>query len=126
VADQDIDQLLAQARPSTLVLTVRALVPHSRYTNLVLAHPPRTDLEGNPVPQDRGDGFNTETFYPALIRACVVDPVMTDDRWNRLDAVLSDRQFDELAIAALAVNRGALRDADSPAASRTLQSSEPE
>jgi hypothetical protein len=123
---QQMEALRQQMQDSTLVLTVRALVPHSRYTNLVLAHPPRTDLEGNPVPQDRGDGFNTETFYPALIRACVVDPVMTDDRWNRLDAVLSDRQFDELAIAALAVNRGAVSVPFSPAASRTLQSSEPE
>lgn len=122
---QQMEALRQQMQDSTLVLTVRALVPRSRYTDLVLAHPPRTDLEGTPVPQDR-EGYNVETFFPALVRASVVDPVMTDDRWARLDAVLSDRQFDELAISALAVNRGAVSVPFSPAASRTLRNSEPE
>lgn len=123
---QQMEALRQQMQESTVVFTVRALTPRARYTDLVLAHPPRADIEGNPVPQDRENGYNVETFYPALIRACVVDPVMTDDRWDRLDAVLSDRQFDELAIAALAVNRGAVSIPFSPAASRTLQNSEPE
>jgi hypothetical protein len=114
-----------QMQGSVLNLTVRALVPRTKYTDLVLAHPPRTDLEGAPIQQDR-EGYNAETFYTALVRACTVDPAMTPERWERLDQVLSDRQFDQLAIACLEVNRGLVSIPFSPAASRTLRTSEPE
>lgn len=122
---QQMQALRELMQGSILTLTVRALVPRTRYTELVLAHPPRTDLEGAPLPQDR-EGYNAETFYPALVRASTVDPVMTPERWERLDQVLSDRQFDQLAIGCLEVNRGLVSVPFSPAASRTLRTSEPE
>lgn len=120
-----MEALRGEMQAATRVFTARALVPRAKYTDLILAHPPRLDEEGKPVRTD-AEGFNAETFYPALMRACVVDPVMTPQRWEKLDAVLSDRQFDELAIACVAVNRGTIAVPFSPAASRTLRNSEPE
>ena len=64
-------------------------------------------------------GVNADTFYEAIIRACVVDPQMSDEQWHALCAALTDRQFDELAQAAWDLNR---REVDIPfsrAASRT-------
>lgn len=120
---QEMEALRDQMAESTLTVTLRAL-PRAEYSALVLAHPERRDEAGDPFPVDRDNGFNVETFYPALIRACVVDPELTETQWSTLlDETLSDRQFDELAYAAVGVNRGPVSVPFSPAASRTLRTS---
>lgn len=92
----DIEQ---QMRDNTAVFRLRAL-PRPVYQALVDKHPPRKDND-----RDRGSLFNIDTFYPALIRACVIEPAVTDEQWAVLFAqVLSEHYFNKLGLTALAVN----------------------
>lgn len=108
-----IQDLEARMHDNTYPFVFRAL-PKPAYRALVAAHPPRED--------DKRDGsmmFNVDTFYPAAIRACVIDPVLDDAEWtDLLDEKLSDRQFTELGLAVLAVNIGEVSVPFSLAASR--------
>lgn len=88
------------------------------WQQLVVENPPRPNDA-----QDRQLGYNAESFFPALVRACVVSPELDDDAWATLLDVLSFGQFDELAGAALAASRYKVDVPFSPAASATLQSS---
>lgn len=100
---------------------VRALT-RKAYQALVAAHPPRRDEKGEILEADREMGINQNTFWDPLIRACVVDPVMDDQEWTRLlDELLSDRQYEQLGIAALAVCRGNVDIPFSSAASDLLK-----
>lgn len=96
-----------------------------RWRTFIAEHPPRKDEESGEVDErDRYVGVNTDTFYPALVRASVVDPQLDDAEWSLLlDQALTDRQFDTLSSAAWGLNR---RDVDVPfslAASRMTRSS---
>jgi hypothetical protein len=63
--------------------------------------------EGRLVEDDRDQDVNTQTFWEPLIRACTVEPELTESQWRRLlDDVLSDQQYEALATAALVVCRG--------------------
>lgn len=89
------------------------------WTKLLAEHPPR---EGND--SDRGLGVNMETFFDAIVRASVIEPQLTDEQWGELlDDALTDAQFQALADAAWAVNRGSVDVPFSPAASRVVTSS---
>lgn len=94
------DALRAQVDEQAVELHFRAL-PFPDYNQLVIDHPPRQG--------DKGDGyygFNVATMFPALVRACLVDPDLSDEQWERLLAVLNDVTWDRVARAALQVNRG--------------------
>lgn len=100
-----MEELREQMDDSTVTFVVRAL-PRPAYRAFVAAHPPRQGPDGKPI-EDDADGINTETFGFDLARACVVEPEMTDEEYAHLvDDILSDRQFEQLTIAALAVCRG--------------------
>ena len=117
---QRIQGLEDQMRAATYDFRFRALT-RAHWHGLVAEHQPRPDNE-----RDAAIGVNTDTFFEALIRRTLVDPVLDDDAWARLSEALTDRQFDELADAAWGLNR---RDVDvpfSPAAWRQNTSSEPE
>lgn len=109
-----------QMRGATVEFRLRAL-PRQQWRALMAEHPFRTGEDGKVLPAD-AMGVNSETFFDALIRVCVVNPELSDDEWTRLDEVLSDRQFDELANAAWGINRHAVDIPFSSAASRTLTS----
>lgn len=141
-----MEELRTQMEAAQLTLTVRALRP-DEFRDLEAQHPPHKEPRKTPKkPADDADdaaveayeqavadhrravdlaardrqagGVNVDTFYAALIRACVVDPALDDDDWDRLDDVLTDRQFNELAGLALVVNRGEVSVPFSPTASR--------
>jgi hypothetical protein len=110
-----LDELIELMRAKAINVLVRAL-PSRTYSNLVAAHPPRRDPNtGRGDPRDYTGAnaglFNTTTFWPALVRASIARPTMTDARWAALEAMLTDAQFDKLAHAAARVNR---RDDDVP------------
>jgi hypothetical protein len=118
---RQMEQLQEEMRDSTYPFRVRAL-SRKAYQALVAAHPPRRDAEGEIVDADRQSEVNTDTFYGPLIRACLVDPVLDGTEWSRLiDEVLSDRQFEQLAIAATVVSRGDVDIPFSYGASQTLK-----
>lgn len=116
-----IEALEAEMREHSYEFRFRAL-PRREWQVLVAEHPPRKGEDGAPVLTDR-IGVNAETFYDAIIRACLVDPELTDEEFEQLTASLTDRQYDELSDAAWGLNR---REVDIPfslAASRMKRTS---
>jgi hypothetical protein len=116
-----IEGLEAQMREHTYDFRLRAL-PRPAWRALVAGHEPRRGDDNEIRAEDRM-GVNAETFFPAMIRACLVDPELTDDEWAQLNEALTDRQFDDLSDAAWGLNR---REVDIPfsrAASRMRRTS---
>jgi hypothetical protein len=111
-----IAELQAEMDKFTRQFRLRAMDRH-RWTAFILKHPPRQGDEA-----DVRMGYNRDTLLPELVRTCLVDPVLTDDQWAKLDAVLSDAQFDSLATAAWGINRRDVSVPFSPTASRILRS----
>lgn len=109
---QKIQALREEMLEYTLVLTLHAL-PRRKWTGMVAAHPPR---DGNDA--DKVMGLNQETFFDALVRACVVEPNLDAADWAELDDKLSDGQWQALVNAAWAVNA---RDVDVPFSRRASQ-----
>lgn len=112
----DIEDQMAK---KTIRFRLRAL-PSAKFRALAEQHPPRRDDEGNANPRDLRMGFNAETYFPALLRASVVDPELPDDVWATFLEKITDRQWEQLTTAAFAVNR---EDVDVPfslAASRLI------
>lgn len=109
--EQDrLDELAARMRAKAVTFIVRAM-SSQEYNRLLEAHPPRKDpTTGRIDPRDY-QGYNSATFVPALVRRSIAQPTMTDERWAKLDATLTDAQFDKLFQAAAEVNR---RDEDIP------------
>lgn len=93
-------ELVAEAESMTLQVTIEGL-PGTDYRALLAAHPPRT-VDGKPDPRD-ALGANEETVRAPLVRSCIVD--LDDDTAQWLLGFVTDRQMDELVVAALAVNR---------------------
>lgn len=118
---EQIETLRAQMQANMLTVRVRQLQPRKAYRDLKLAHPPR---EGND--RDRVVGANEDTFFDALVRACVVEPVFSDAQWERFNSALSDGQWQELVTAAWAVNERSVDVPFSRAASQVTQGSEDE
>lgn len=139
-----MQQLRAEMAEFTYPFRLRAM-PRTAWREFVAQHPPRQqeqDGEQEIDPRDRIFLLNTDTFWPALIRASVYDPQLTDDQWRELlgddeeerrrreaeslpteDGVLTDKQFSALADAAWGLNRRDVNVPFSPAASRLTRSS---
>lgn len=96
-----LDDLRAQMREWTQVFTVRAM-DEQDFRRLVEQHPPRTK-DGKNDPRDY-DGVNSETYYPALVKASIAEPEMTDERWAKLVKKLTPGQRAKLSDAAVLVN----------------------
>lgn len=112
------DEMLA----SGISWRMRAL-PRLKYAALLAEHPARRDEQGDWVPTDRL-GYNADTYYPAIVRASWVEPVLSVAMLDQLlDETITHRQFDELATAAHLVNRGKVDIPFSLAASASLRSS---
>jgi hypothetical protein len=102
---RQMDTLRAEMDEATVTFVVRAM-PRPAYRAFLAAHPPRKGPDGKPLPEDE-EGIDASTFGFDLARACIVEPEMTDEQWAHLvDDILSDRQFEQLTMAALAVCRG--------------------
>jgi hypothetical protein len=148
---EQVQALQAEMAENTYTFRLRAL-PKPRFRALVNAHPVRrVPDENDPTeitvhPADRFVGVNAETFFDALIRACLVDPELTDEQWRvfvgdneteraRLtaegkedeivDGKLNDWQYDKLSDTAWGLNRSDV-DPFSRVASRMTQASESE
>ena len=116
-----IEGLEEQMREHTYDFRLRAL-RRPQWRALVEAHPPRRGEDNEILPQDRML-VNSETFFDAMIRACLVDPDLSDEEWRQLNDALTDKQYDQLSDAAWALNR---REVDVPfslAASRMRRTS---
>lgn len=113
VAEQ-MAEVEAQMRAGTVEFRLRAL-PRRRtattpkdqvvWSELVDRHPPRKTADGKVDPRDAATGVNTQALLEELARASVVEPELTAEQWEQLDAKLSDAQFQQLAVAAWQLNR---------------------
>lgn len=92
------ESLAEMVEAATIRFTLRAL-PRRQWTDLLKAHPPRKDHL-----DDRKLGYNEETFYEALVRASVADPVPTDEEWEQIDEVLTEGEWIRLVSAAQTLN----------------------
>lgn len=95
-------------------------VPRRRWTKLYAEHPPR---EGDH--RDAATGFNRDSFFEALTRACIVDPQISDAEWEQLADLLSAAQWEKLVDASWEVNQQGVDVPFSSAASRALSTSAP-
>jgi hypothetical protein len=102
IADR-IDALEGQMREHSYEFRLRAL-KRPDWRALVDQHQPRKGDDGLVVPTDR-IGVDVSTFYDAILRACLVDPELTDEEFAQLLDSITDRQYDELTEAAWALNR---------------------
>lgn len=122
VVSQQIEELRERMKTATKTFRLRAL-PRRQWRDLVAAHPPRRGEDGKVVDSD-AIGVNADTYFETIIRACTVEPQLSDEQWTRLlDEVLTDRQFDTLSDAAWGLNRRDVEVPFSRAASRILQNS---
>jgi hypothetical protein len=113
-----IDALEAEMREASYTFVLRA-AKRPAWRALIAGHPPRKGDDGETNKADAQWGFNLDTFYPAIVRACLVDPELTDAEFEvLLDEKLTDSQFSELATAAFNLNAGAIDIPFSLAASR--------
>lgn len=114
-----LDALRQQMLDESVPFRLRGL-GRAAWTQLMSEHPPRDDAE-------RAMGMNGGTFFPALVRASVVEPEISSEEWDTLLAdVLTSAQFEALADAAWAVNRSGVDVPFSRAALRIQSTSEPE
>lgn len=90
------------------------------YSDLLAKHPPRKDNE-----DDQARSLNIETFPPALIAACAVEPVMTEEQVKQLAELLTNWQFNELFGASFMLNRSPVSIPKSVTVSEILANSAP-
>lgn len=115
VIAEQIETVRGKMRESEVVFRFRAISPKA-WSDLITAHPATSE--------DRA--FNTDTFPPALIAACGVDPVFDGPaQVGELFEVLNQGQRDELFDCAWRVNRESVSVPFSVAASVLLGSSGP-
>lgn len=98
-----IDTVETQMRDHSYTFRLRAL-PRHEFRSMVHAHPPREKEGGGRDPED-ALGVNRETFFPAIIRAAVIDPELDEAEWtDLLDDKLTEYQFQSLAWTAWHLN----------------------
>lgn len=97
---QEIKALEAEISENTMTVLLRGL-RHEPWAKLMAEHPPRLDKPG-----DQQSGLNIDTFIPALVRAEIVDPEMSDEQFEKLIDVITQAQWDDLANAAYSLGRG--------------------
>lgn len=99
----ELAALQEQMTDSTVPFKLRAL-SRNKFRGLAAAHPPRKDEDGKVLDADVV-GVNEATFPEALVRACLVDPVLDDELWEALSDKLTDRQYQALVDVAWGLNR---------------------
>lgn len=118
-----IDRLRQEMLEETEEFRLRAM-PGSTFHAFKAAFPPRRDDDGTLNATDAQLGFNTETFFDALLKVSVIspdmgvdvdayltalvageNPVLPDGDWPDLLEVLTDRQYNDLTDVAWFLNR---------------------
>lgn len=97
---REIKALEAEISENTLTVRLRGL-KHEPWAKLMAEHPPRLDKPG-----DQQSGMNIDTFIPALVRAEIVEPELSEAQFDKLIDVITQAQWDDLANAAYSLGRG--------------------
>jgi hypothetical protein len=119
VLAQRLEALTEQMKAESVPFVLQA-VSRSEWVRLIAANPPRDGVE-----IDQRMGLNNDTFWPAVLRRCVVEPEVTPGQWTQLlESVLSSSQYEALTDAAWAVNRAEVSIPFSRSALLTLRPTE--
>jgi hypothetical protein len=119
-----MEAIQAEMRESTYDVRLRAM-PHPDFMALTAKHPPRRNDDGSIVDEDEGLRVNADTFWEPFIRASIIDPELpTAGDWDEFVAGITDHQYNELGVAALNLNRGAVSVPFSLAASSMKRTSD--
>jgi hypothetical protein len=103
--DDEIADLLEQMQAATITLVLQAL-PRPKFRALIDEHPPRKDDGGKLTHPEDAIGVNASTFFEALVRVSVVEPVLDEETLTLLiDERLDDRQWQDLTDAVWNLNR---------------------
>jgi len=108
-ATQRLERVRARLDECAVDFKLRGL-DDLHYCRLLEQHPPRRAEDGTLDERDR-TGWHKETFPPALVRACVVEPELDDEDWAALlgdegrYGLLTSVQLDGLAAEAFALTR---------------------
>lgn len=102
-----LETIQEQMRQHTYVFRLRGMPRHA-WRELMAAHPPRKDADGEVLVEDRITGADRSTVFEPLVRASIVDPELSDADWAKLLESLTDRQFEDLTTAAWNLNQGSV------------------
>jgi hypothetical protein len=117
VIQAQMDELREQMQESTVDFRLRA-VSRRRWTELVAAHPPRKDADGNVVRRDMVVQVHYEAFFDALIPESLIEPQLDGETLRLLlDEQLTFAQYEELTTLAWNLNLSNVSVPFSPAAS---------
>ncbi len=72
----EYDALVESVKENAVKVTLQA-VPHRAYRQLQELHPPRKGSK-----RDERYGVNEDTFFPALVRAAMRTPVVSDEQFD--------------------------------------------
>lgn len=107
--EQAVEQAEQAVREATVVLRLRAL-PKAAYAALKAEHPP-TEADHAEVAETNGPSakaqFHSDTFGPALVAACLIEPPVTLDEAVEMAADMNEAEWDALFTAAVLVNQTA-------------------
>jgi hypothetical protein len=120
-----LEGLEAEMKAATYPFRLRAL-PKPKFRAMIAEHPPRRDQNGDVDERDLALRLNIDTFFDAIARACVIDPVLDDATWATLVDALTSRQFDLLASTAWGLNREDVNIPFSRGVLKMSRNSEPE
>ena len=96
----EYDELVEATRERAVKVTLRA-VPHRVYRQLQDAHPARP---GNK--RDEIYGVNEDTFFPALVKAALVSPEVTDEQFEEFLTSVATPALMRLSNAAFELTTG--------------------
>jgi len=104
------DQAEEAVRSAALVLRLRALPRRGEgsYAVLKAEHPPTAEDNAR-IQETAGDpkakaAWHSDSFYPALVAACLVQPQITLDQAEEMARTWNDPEWNSLRDAALEVN----------------------
>lgn len=117
IAEQ-IESLRAEMQDSTIEFVLQAL-PRRAFQKFYADHPPRDSNA-----DDKAMGYNTETFHDDLVRASIVEPVLSDEQWGQLADNMTAAQWHEFVTASQTLNMERVSIPFSLSASAALQRSD--
>lgn len=97
IADR-MEALREEMADSTVEFLLRGL-NRKAFRQFVIDHAPRPDN-----PQDKALGINTDTYWDDLVRASIVEPLLSDEQWEALQEALTSAQWMDLQEAAHGLN----------------------
>jgi hypothetical protein len=125
---EQIEALEAEMKEHTYPFRLRAL-GRNKWRRLMEKYPPRKEGEGvtaEVAGMDVMSGVNRELFMEPMLKACIIDPKLSDEQWEQLSEKLTDRQYEDLVSAAWDINQGKIDIPFSRAASLARRSTEDE